>query len=267
MGRAVGFVAGVVALGVVGIALRTVPAVLADDTRAVPVEVGSSAPATPRSVPTATPSPTTPASTPSPTAQASASATPKTAPTKRAPRPVKVPAGGPGTYTGGTVTVRPATTTGRLVRYDVRVEKGLKLDPDEAGKLMEKVLNDSRSWRGAGDVRFELVPVGEPIQLHAYLATPKTTDALCAPLLTRGDVSCQNGMRVVFNAQRWVKGADAYGSYVTDYRRYLVNHEFGHSLGYQHVGCPGKGKPAPVMMQQTKGLGGCRQNPWPSPKK
>ena len=99
--------------------------------------------------------------------------------------------------------------------------------------------------------------------MHAYIVTPGTTDRLCAPLLTRGEVSCQNGNRVVLNAKRWVLGADAYGSDLKNYRRYLVNHEVGHYLGYRHVECPGGDEPAPVMMQQTKGLDGCRKNPWP----
>jgi hypothetical protein len=62
---------------------------------------------------------------------------------------------------------------------------------------------------------------------------------------------------------RWRLGADSYGSDLNSYRRYLVNHEFGHTLGKRHVGCPGPGKVAPVMLQQTKGLRGCRKNPWP----
>jgi hypothetical protein len=88
--------------------------------------------------------------------------------------------------------------------------------------------------------------------LHAYIVTPTTTDRLCAPYLTRGEVSCQNGNRVRLNAKRWLLGADSYGSDLTNYRRYLINHEFGNALGKHHLDCPGPGRLAPVMMQQTK---------------
>jgi hypothetical protein len=76
----------------------------------------------------------------------------------------------------------------------------------------------------------------------------------------------QNGNRVVLNAKRWLLGADAYGSDLTNYRRYLVNHEFGHALGKHHVDCPGPRMLAPVMMQQTKGLqaAGRTHGPWPA---
>ena len=49
------------------------------------------------------------------------------------------------------------------------------------------------------------------------------------------------------------------------YRHMVVNHETGHWLGHGHLGCAGRGRPAPVMMQQSKGLAGCRHNPWPLP--
>ena len=44
----------------------------------------------------------------------------------------------------------------------------------------------------------------------------------------------------------------------------VVNHETGHWLGRGHAGCPRPGALAPVMMQQSKGLDGCRLNPWPT---
>jgi hypothetical protein len=172
------------------------------------------------------------------------------------------PESGPGTLEAAKRTVRSRSSHGALITYDVRVEDGLSVDADKVAVLIQGVLDDPRSWRGTRRWRFELTPVGRSASLHAYIVTPKTTDRLCAPYLARGEVSCQNGNRVVLNAKRWLLGADSYGSDLTNYRRYLVNHEFGHALGKHHVDCPGRGRLAPVMMQQTKGLGACRKNPF-----
>jgi hypothetical protein len=269
-----------VGLALIGLIFRALPAVAPDRQLAVP------APST-----TPTPAPTAEGATPAPsaTAPAVASAT-KEAAAKKAraaaaakakaeaqakadakakakEKPVRVPATGPGTYNEAETHATPASSTGTLKRYDLRVEHGLDIDPEKAAEFIEEVLNDKRSWRGSGSWRFELVRPGQPADLHAYIATPGTTDKLCAPLRTRGEVSCQNGTRVVLNAKRWMMGVSYFGDDVTNYRRYLVNHEFGHALGHRHVGCPGAGRVAPVMMQQTKGLGGCRKNPWPYPSR
>jgi hypothetical protein len=178
-----------------------------------------------------------------------------------------VPEAGPRTYRTAKVSAPTTARSGRLYRVDVRVEKGVGVDPDTVARTIARTLDDPRSWRSTGRYRFTVVPAGQRADLHAYVVTPGTTDRLCYPLLTRGEVSCQAGDKVVLNAKRWVLGADAYGpgeAEVTAYREYLVNHEFGHALGRQHVGCPRKGRPAPVMLQQTKGLQGCTANPWPS---
>jgi hypothetical protein len=178
-------------------------------------------------------------------------------------RQIEVPASGPGTYQVAMQSIGPTASSGALIRYDVQVEEGLAIDPDQAAVEIQEVLDDPRSWRSSHRWRFELAPVGQTVTVHAYIVTPETTDRLCAPYLTSGEVSCQNGNRVVLNAKRWLLGADAYGSDLTNYRRYLVNHEFGHALGKRHLDCPGPGRLAPAMMQQTKGLGACRKNPWP----
>ena len=79
---------------------------------------------------------------------------------------------------------RPAGSGGgRLIRYDVKVEENLDIEPDEAARIIAGVLNDERSWRGSGRWRFELVSGdSERAELHAYIVTPGTTDRLCAPL-------------------------------------------------------------------------------------
>ena len=123
-----------------------------------------------------------------------------------------MPEVGPGRYAAATVSKAASGTGGRLIRFDVRVEEGLDVDPDQIAETVAAILNDERSWRGTGRWRFELVADPDAASLHAYLVTPGTTDRLCAPLLTRGQVSCQAGDKVVLNARRWVHGADAYGS-------------------------------------------------------
>ena len=264
--NAASLISGIIALGLIGLCLRVVPTVLTDSELVAQI----TGPLT--GIPAASPSRDAPATSSStaaaePSTPPSPSVTPVKLQAKRKAKSthqqVEVPASGPGTYRGAKKKVRPTTSSGTLIRYDVRVEDGLSIDPDKAAVLIQQVLDDKRSWRGTRRWRFELAPAGESARLHAYIVTPETTDRLCAPYLTRGEVSCQNGNRVVLNAKRWLLGVDSYGSDLSNYRRSLVNHEFGHALGRTHVHCPGPGRLAPVMMQQTKGLGGCRKNPWP----
>ena len=69
--------------------------------------------------------------------------------------------------------MRPTSSYGTLIRYDVRVEDGLSIDPDKAAVLIQQVLDDKRSWRGTHRWRFELAPVGESASLHVYIVTPE----------------------------------------------------------------------------------------------
>ena len=171
-----------------------------------------------------------------------------------------VPATGSGRFTVATGAAAAPPPRSKLVRYTVEIENGLRLDPAAVSHTIDTTLADRRSWPAAG---FAFRRTGTPGDLRILLATPGTVDKLCAPLDTGGEVSCRNEDLVVLNARRWVFGAASYGRNVAAYRQYLVNHEVGHFLGRGHVGCPVKGGPAPVMLQQTLGLQGCKPNPWP----
>jgi hypothetical protein len=162
----------------------------------------------------------------------------------------------------------PTNDEGRVVRYRVRAEQGLAVDgepadPEEFARLVHAILTDSRGWEPIDGVRFARVD-SEEVDVEVVLASPATTDAMCAPLGTGGWLSCFNGSATVLNARRWFAGAESYGDDLVNYRRYLVSHEMGHYLGHQHVACPAPGEVAPVMVQQTKSLQGCEKGPWPS---
>jgi uncharacterized protein DUF3152 len=144
------------------------------------------------------------------------------------------------------------------LRFAVEVEGGLRVARVAFAAHVTRVLSDRRSW--ATPVQ----RVGSaPFDFRVTLASPALTDRLCAPLRTNGIYSCAQGGRAVLNAMRWRQGASAYGRRLARYRIYMVNHEVGHLLGHGHVYCAGAGEPAPVMMQQTKGVAPCRPNAWP----
>ena len=153
-----------------------------------------------------------------------------------------------------------AGNAGEVIRYRVEVEVDLPFEVDEFARDVDRTLSDRRSWTKTGLYSFQRNTVGP---LRIVLATPKTTDRLCAPLQTRGEVSCRNGDVVAVNALRWSRGVRSYGDDIKSYRAYVINHEVGHRLGLQHAQCPGPAAKAPVMLQQTLGLDGCEANPWP----
>ncbi|MBO8196362.1 DUF3152 domain-containing protein [Streptomyces oryzae] len=164
---------------------------------------------------------------------------------------------------------------GEVVRYRVDVENGLPLDGKLFAEAVHKTLNDERSWAHGGKRSFERVSSGKA-DFVITLASPGTTDKWCAKSgldTSEEKVSCDSAAteRIMINAWRWARGAETYGpDKMHAYRQMLINHEVGHRLGHGHVGCPADGKPAPVMMQQTKYLTThgktCRVNAWPFPR-
>lgn len=153
--------------------------------------------------------------------------------------------------------------SGPLHGFAVEVEKGLPIDEREFANQVVEVLSDDRSWIGVDGISIRRVPAASA-SFKVVLAGPALTDELCAPLQTNGIYSCFNAGSAVINFYRWMNGATAYGDDLASYRQYVINHEVGHAFGHGHVVCPAADAPAPVMMQQTKGIAPCKPNPWPA---
>ena len=154
--------------------------------------------------------------------------------------------------------------SGTLRTYRVEVEAGTEQDASAFASAVDATLAHPGSWTAKGKWSLQRVST-DSADFAIRLATPTTVDKVCAGvgLDTNGYVSCRAGKFVMINRDRWLKAVPHFGGDISLYRRYVVNHEVGHQLGYSHLGCPGRGKLAPVMQQQTFGLDGCRPNGTP----
>ena len=171
----------------------------------------------------------------------------------------------PDVGTGKLVVVKGASsapTKGKVRTVRISVEGGLPADGEAFAGFVLRTLNDPRSWTRDG---YTFARTDAEADTEVVLASPRTSAQMCRPLQTNGTLSCRNGQKVIFTWYRWVNGQEDFGGDLTLYRQYLVNHEVGHFLGHGHQSCPGAGKRAPVMMQQTKGVKPCRANAWPYP--
>lgn len=151
----------------------------------------------------------------------------------------------------------------RTVTYRVETRGTITTSVREFAAQARETYADARGWRASG-VAFRQVPRGGDFTLVLAAAeqVPRFSSACSATY------SCRVGRFVIINQTRWRQATPpwvAAGRSLRDYRHLVVNHETGHWLGLGHAGCARRGAPAPVMMPQSKGLDGCRFNPWPTP--
>ena len=165
----------------------------------------------------------------------------------------------------------------RQFYFNTTVESGLDEDPAAFAEAVSRILQRKGGWdqwgfsfratypdeTGAADIRKRLLRF--------------MTIQLCSNATIRGFGPDFDGMSVAdcsdhfirINVDRWRTGPkpkDASMS-LADYRQYVVLHEVGHILSHcshthHQTSCAPDGR-APIMMQQTNGVGTCSWNPWP----
>ncbi len=186
--------------------------------------------------------------------------------------------------------------TAKVFTYTVEVEDGVdtgSFGGDEGfAQMVTETLSNPKSWTHNPQFAFVRVDDSAPDvkpDFRVSLTSPMTVREGCGyeiPL----ESSCYNPIygadaqpRVFINEARWVRGAVPFQGDVGSYRQYLINHEVGHAIGYEHhEPCEKNGGLAPVMMQQTFSTADddasrfdpdyvkadgktCRFNPWPYP--
>jgi hypothetical protein len=150
-----------------------------------------------------------------------------------------------------------------VLRFRLVVDSSLGVSRAAFVRGIKKVLCDPRGWIATGRVRFVYDARGPYV---ISLRTADNTERRCLQLIgqdVRRIYSCAGSTEAVLNGDRWLEGSATWRGSVVRYRALMVNHEVGHLLGQKHRGCGGTGRAAPVMMQQSKGLYGCRPNEWP----
>jgi hypothetical protein len=186
------------------------------------------------------------------------------APTSQRPAPVSYPRAGGGRFRTAAGDPTVLGDAGTLLRFRVREETDIwHLPVDGVAATVSAILGARQGWTAGGDWRFRRVGAGGPADFTVWLVTPATRDRMCGDV-PDGYTSCRHGDDVILNVSRWVHGVPYYPN-LDEYRSYAVGHEVGHRLGHGHELCPGRGRRAPVMQQQTLGLHGCVPNPWPYP--
>ena len=207
---------------------------------------------------------TTPSLSASPEAPASPS--PSASPSEVIP--ASYPKSGPGTWRYAPDQGPVLGTAGNIQHFRVAIETNVAVDMAGFAAKIDQTLGDPRSWIAGHTFRLQRVPATAHYDFTIYLATQSTSTRMCAAGGTDTDAytSCRTVGKVIINLDRWYQSVPDYvsaGIPLDTYRTYVINHESGHQFGHGHELCPGNGKPAPVMEQQTLGLHGCTANAWP----
>ena len=141
------------------------------------------------------------------------------------------------------------------LKYRFIIDDDIKDIPlPDVHNLIYQYLNDDKGWCKYG---YSFEPVAHNEDILIRMSSPETISKECGD----GTLSCAelNGRNVNLNIYRWLYGAPASKLSLYNYRQYMVSHEIGHIFGYEHIPIPPYGL-APIMIQQTLGIGNCIPN-------
>lgn len=158
------------------------------------------------------------------------------------------------------VLATPCLAAQREFTYSIASRGVLDTDVAAFARKVAAVYADPRGWSLSGSVSYRAVARGGGFIV--WLAAPDAMRSFGADCSPQWD--CRSGRDVIINEARWKKGSSHWLGALDDYRTMIINHETGHWLGLDHASCPAIGALAPIMMQQSKGVGACLPNPWPT---
>ena len=164
-----------------------------------------------------------------------------------------------------------------VVKYAVRTAPDLKYLEGPFKWWLNHVLSDEkRGISRLGNVKYMRVDSISSADIIAHLVPQSYVNSKCG----FSNLSCSmispsaSHDDIYFSLENW-NGASKFSGSISDYRAYVINHEFLHCRPF-HLNHPeaktigaycarNKGK-LPVMYQQSRGVPrktNCKHNPWP----
>lgn len=162
-----------------------------------------------------------------------------------------------------------------LLTYTVEIQKGYQKDLNKIANTIQKIYDSKRGLTVLynNKLKFKRVPLDKSANFHIKITSNEDIKRICGfDLLSCADMITNI---IYLNYDRWWYGSPTFfdGLKTKDkkkqmelYRIYLVNHETGHQLGFDH---PPKSyqvksnEPCSFMAQQTINLHGGLSNPYP----
>tara|TARA_Y100000389_G_C17365178_1_gene465907 strand:- start:357 stop:863 length:507 start_codon:yes stop_codon:yes gene_type:complete len=142
--------------------------------------------------------------------------------------------------------------------------------PKKYKNEVNEYLQDERGWVSKG---YKFKQVHNNPKIEVYFKTNEEIKEIFKGIARLHDLSVtdrgSNPIKIYFNINNWENPPKAYetesNNRLKQYREYLVQHEFGHAIGYNHHHYKKKYSNCPVMLQQSKYTEPyCKANSWVS---
>lgn len=132
--------------------------------------------------------------------------------------------------------------------------------------LISDIIHDSRGWAGIGYAFrrvYDTTPQPDIVILKLSRQQMRRKFAGRPDLKGLSVTSQGPEVSVIYiDDLNWRHPPEFFSGNLQLYRAYLIQHEVGHCLGFDHVPASVNMTRCPVMYQQTRGTITCRANPW-----